>query len=183
MRDAGFRWHLPLRPSRRNAPRFFSNCLFFAHFCRYLTSGARGFSGVIRSGETPIHWPDLALFTPTGEAGNETGVASFVVTLTLALWERARESALAQRGLVSIVVASLRVARSGKLLIRFHFLPFRPISYRLRGDGMRGSRLHGNGMRGSRLHGNDGGNRCYTQTGSHPRRGTALRSAQEWQNF
>ena len=29
-----------------------------------------------------------------------------------------------QRGLVSIVVASLRVARSGKLLILFRFVPF-----------------------------------------------------------
>ena len=48
-------------------------------------------------------------------------------------WPRLALSSLVradQRGPVSIVVASLRVARSGKLLIRFHFLPLRSVSDR-----------------------------------------------------
>ena len=100
-------------------------------------------------------WPCLALFTPTAEAEMRPA------------WPR-----LALRSLVCAGPAWprcglgwpwLRIRGQGwewpgaaKLLIRFHFLPFRPIPYRLRGEGMRGSRLHGN----------DGGNRCYTQTGS-----------------
>ena len=72
-------------------------------------------------------WPCLASFTPSGEAGNGAGVASFGTPLT-----RMRRASVA---LVSIVVASLRVARSGKLLILFRFVPFRSIAYRLRGDG------------------------------------------------
>ena len=65
--------------------------------------------------------PDLARCTPSGEAGNEAG-----------------------GGLVRLWWPSLRVARSGKLLIRFHSLPFRPIAYRLRGAGIRRSRAGGN---------------------------------------
>ena len=51
-------------------------------FGRYPTSGARGFSGVIRSGDPPpIPWPDLARFTPSCEAGSEVSVASFCLPL------------------------------------------------------------------------------------------------------
>ena len=67
-----------------------------------------------------------------------------------------------QRGLVSIVVASLRVARSGKLLILFRFVPFCSIPYRLRGAGMRGSRLRGND---GRIRGNDVYEQCSSQRG------------------
>ena len=62
-----------------------------------------------------------------------------------------------QRGLVSIVVASLRVARSGKPLILFRFVPFRSIPYRLRGAGMRGFRLRGND---GEIRGNDACDQC-----------------------
>ena len=59
-------------------------------------------------------------------------------TLTLALSQRARGA------YVSDVEGCSGVARSGKLLIRFHLLPFRSIPCRLRGDRMRGSRLRRN---------------------------------------
>ena len=63
--------------TERLIPRFSPK---FAHFCRYLTSGARGCSGVARSGGPPYPgpiWPDLARFTPSGEARDGAGVASF----------------------------------------------------------------------------------------------------------
>ena len=37
-----------------------------------------------------------------------------------------------------------RAVRRGNFFNRFRFVPFRSVSYRLRGPGMRGSRLHGN---------------------------------------
>ena len=37
-------------------------CRFLAHFRHSSTSGARGFSGVRRSADPPIQWPDMARF-------------------------------------------------------------------------------------------------------------------------
>ena len=78
-------------------------------------------------------WPCLALFTPSGEAGNEARVASFGPPLTRMRW--------ATRPWLWPWLASSRVARRG---ITFNSVAFRCIPYRLRGAGMRGSRLHGN---------------------------------------
>ena len=54
------------RPSARQGSHraFLWKVFVFGHFCRYPTSGARGFSGVAKSGGPPIPWPDLARFTP-----------------------------------------------------------------------------------------------------------------------
>ena len=73
----------------------------------------KGATGGLNLG--PI-WPWLASFTPSGEAGNEAAVASFGPPLT-----RTRRASRPW-------LASLRVARSGKLLNLFRFVPFRSIS-------------------------------------------------------
>ena len=107
-----------------------------AHLCHYLDLWRAAVKGRLRSEISNIGliWLCLAPFTPSCGAGIRPG------------WYRLALGALVradQRGLVSIVVASLQVARSGKLLILFRFVPFRSIPYRLRGAGMRGSRLRG----------------------------------------
>ena len=73
----------------------------------------KGATGGLNLG--PI-WPWLASFTPSGEAGNEAAVASFGPPLT-----RTRRASRPW-------LVSLRVARSGKLLNLFRFVPFRSIS-------------------------------------------------------
>ena len=88
-------------------------------------------------------WLYLAPFTPSREAENEAGVVSFgsrSLVRAEPAWPRC-----------GLVWPWLRIRGRGwewpevaKLLIRFHLLPFRPIPYRLRGPGMRGSRLRGN---------------------------------------
>ncbi len=67
-------------------------------------------------------WPCLASFTPSWEAGNEATLASFGTPLTPTRW--------AGVALLWPWLASSGVARSGKLLILFRFVPFRSISCR-----------------------------------------------------
>ena len=58
-------------PRQGSHPAFLQRVLVFGHFGRYPTSGARGCSGVIRSGGPPCLgpiWPDLAWFTPSALA-------------------------------------------------------------------------------------------------------------------
>ena len=82
----------------------------------------RAAPGVSPSGTTwglnlgPI-WPWLASFTPSGEAENEAGVASFGASLTRTRW--ASRPWLVSSG----------VRRSGKLLIWLHSVAFGCISY------------------------------------------------------
>ena len=51
-------------PGRVAIARFSGKCPFLVIFVATPTSGARGFSGVAKSGGPPIPWPDLARFTP-----------------------------------------------------------------------------------------------------------------------
>ena len=53
-------------PRQGSHPAFLQRVLVFGHFGRYPTSGAHGFSGVIRSEDPPYPgpiWPDLLLTT------------------------------------------------------------------------------------------------------------------------
>ena len=101
------------------------------------------------SREISILWLNLALlapFTPSGEAGIETRVASFGTPLT-------RRHCTGVASFVA-TLASSRVTRSGET---FKSVSFGLIFHRLRGAGMRGSRLRGNDG-GIRV--NDACNQC-----------------------
>ena len=74
-----------------------------------LSQRARGSDRLRGSDEEGVNpgpiWPCLALFTPSGEAGNEATMASFGATLTLTLSQRERGPAAGQPALVGLVTS------------------------------------------------------------------------------
>ena len=131
---------LPLRPTpqptnRRGAgcevPRFTGNdgaphTAFspkFAHLCRYLTSGARGCSGVARSGGPPYPGPIWPRFGPIHSQWRGSRWGQCDLVRSACTRERGRES------LRWPWLASSRVARRGELLFRLHLVAFRCFSH------------------------------------------------------